>query len=53
MKNQDYEKLSRESDSFLEFTKKLVSVPKKEIDKQLELDRKGKESEKLKLKKRK
>jgi hypothetical protein len=38
--------LNKNNDSFREFTRKLVAVPKKEIDKQLELEQKDKEKEK-------
>lgn len=40
MKNSE---TSKEADRFREFTRKLVAVPKKEIDKRLEAERKEKE----------
>ena len=46
MKNSE---TSKEADRFREFTKKLVAVPKKEIDAQLKLERENK----VKAKKRK
>lgn len=42
MKNSE---TSKEADRFREFTKKLVAVPKKEIDEQLKLDRERKQKQ--------
>lgn len=39
----------KEIDEFISFTKKLVAVPKKEIDEQLKLDREKKEKQKEKI----
>lgn len=52
MRNPNCEKSSAESDLFLDFTKKLVAVPKKEIDEQLKLERERKQKNK-EMKKRK
>ena len=45
------EKLTDKSDAFINFTKRLVAVPKKEIDEQLKKERE--EKQKLKEGKRK
>ena len=41
-------KTSKESDRFREFTKKLVAVPKKEIDKELEREKQAKDKKREK-----
>ena len=42
--------ISKEADRFKEFTKKLVAVPKREIDEQLQLNKKKQEHESRKKK---
>lgn len=51
METKHCEKSSKEADLFLDFTRKLVAVPKKEIDEQLRIERQKKQ--KLKGEKRK
>jgi hypothetical protein len=46
MKSQNCEKSSKESELFVDFARKLISVPKKEIDEQLEREREQKQKAK-------
>lgn len=45
------EKQSKETSEFISFAKRLIAVPKKEIDEQLKLDREKKQKEKGKKRK--
>lgn len=52
MKNQACEKSSAQSDLFLDLAKKLLSVPKKEMDEKMKSDRKKNENQKEKRKRK-
>lgn len=51
METKHCEKSSKEADLFVEFTRKLVAVPKKEIDEQLKLEREKKQKRKMEKRK--
>ncbi len=51
MNTKDCEKSSKEAELFLEFTRKLVAVPKKKIDEQIKLEREKKEKQKVRKRK--
>lgn len=46
MSTKKQEKSAKESDVFINFTKRLIAVPKKEIDEQLKLEHEKKEKQK-------